>query len=64
MMSHGAQTFKQGDLTRALRAAEKAGYKVQGAEVRKDGSIRLDFGRRPTALQRDLDLNEWDELTK
>lgn len=38
-MSRGAQTFKQGDVTKALRAAEKAGFKVQRAEVRKDGSI-------------------------
>jgi hypothetical protein len=44
-----ATTFKQGDVTKALKAAEKAGLKVQRAEVRKDGSILLDFGRPPSA---------------
>jgi hypothetical protein len=42
-MSRGAPTFKQGDVTKALKGAEKAGLKVQRAEVRKDGSILLDF---------------------
>jgi hypothetical protein len=37
-MSRGAQSFKQGDVTKALRGAEKAGFKVQRAEVRPDGS--------------------------
>jgi hypothetical protein len=44
-MSRGPQSFKSGDVTRALKAAEKAGLKVQRAEVRKDGSILLDFDR-------------------
>jgi hypothetical protein len=42
-MSRGARTFTQGDVTKALKAAEKAGLKVQRAEVRQDGSILLDF---------------------
>jgi hypothetical protein len=42
-MSRGAPTFKQGDVTKALKGAEKAGMKVQRAEVRADGSILLDF---------------------
>ena len=33
-MSRGANTFKQGDVTKALKGAEKAGLKVQRAEVR------------------------------
>jgi hypothetical protein len=44
-MSRGPQSFKSGDVIRALKAAEKAGLKVQRAEVRKDGSILLDFDR-------------------
>jgi hypothetical protein len=42
-MSRAAHTFKQGDVTKALKAAVKAGFKVQRAEVRQDGSILLDF---------------------
>jgi hypothetical protein len=62
-MSRGAQTFKQGDITKALRAAEKAGFKVQRAEVRRDGSILLDF-RSAAPGSRDPNLNEWDEVAK
>jgi hypothetical protein len=62
-MSRGAQTFKQGDVTKALRAAEKAGFKVQRAEVRKDGSILLDF-RSVASGPPDPNRNEWDEVAK
>jgi hypothetical protein len=61
-MSRGAQTtFRQGDVTKALKAAEKAGLKVQRAEVRKDGSILLDFDPPATAPQ-DPNVNEWDTV--
>jgi hypothetical protein len=60
-MSRGAQTFRQGDVTRALKAAEKAGLKVQRAEVRQDGSILLDFDPPATAPQ-DPNNNEWDTV--
>jgi hypothetical protein len=60
-MSRGAQTFKQGDVTKALKGAEKAGFKVQRAEVRADGSIILDFNDpSPTAVA--TDANPWDAV--
>jgi hypothetical protein len=61
-MSRGPQTFKQGDVTKALKAAVKAGYKVQRAEVRKDGSILLDFDDRPAGTPANPDVNEWDTV--
>jgi len=60
-MSRGPQTFKQGDVTRAIKAAEKAGLKVQRAELRRDGSILLDFNPPASALQ-DPNVNEWDSV--
>ena len=60
-MSRAAPTFKQGDVTRALKAAERAGLKVQRAEVRRDGSILLDFDPTATAPQ-DPNVNEWDTV--
>jgi hypothetical protein len=54
-MSRGAQTFKQGDVTRAIKAAVKAGLKVQRAEVRSDGSIVLDFNGPPVATSGTVD---------
>lgn len=62
-MSRGVQTFKQGDVTKALKAAERAGLKVQRAEVRRDGSILLDFDR-PPPVPGDPNVNEWDEVGK
>jgi hypothetical protein len=63
-MSRGTQTFKQGDVTKALKAAEKAGLKVQRAKVGRDGSILLDFDRPATAPPYDPNLNEWDEVAE
>ena len=40
-MGHGRCTFKEVDLTRALRAARKAGTHVARAEIAKDGKIVL-----------------------
>jgi hypothetical protein len=57
-MSRGEQTFKQTDVTKALKGAEKAGLKVQRAEVRKDGSILLDFD--PPAKTPDTDETSAD----
>ena len=62
-MSRGAQSFRQSDVTKALKAAEKAGFKVQRAEVRRDGSILLDFDQRPGAALHSS-VNEWDEVSE
>ena len=59
-MTRGAH-IKQGDVTKALKAAVKAGLKVQRAEVRQDGSILLDFDPPVTAPQ-DPNVNEWDTV--
>jgi hypothetical protein len=61
-MSRGPQSFKSGDVTRAIKAAEKAGLKVQRAEVRRDGSILLDFDDRPAKALADQNVNEWDAV--
>ena len=55
LMSRAAQTFKQGNLTKAIKAVEKAGLKVQRAEVRQDGSIILDFNGTPIAMSGTVD---------
>ncbi len=61
-MSRGAQTFRQGDVTKALKAAVKAGLKVQRAEVRQDGSILLDFD--PPAKTPDTDHETSADIRK
>jgi hypothetical protein len=36
--------FTQSDVDRARKAADKAGLRLTGFEVRPDGTIRLEFG--------------------
>jgi hypothetical protein len=60
-MSRAAHTFRQTDVTKALKAAEKAGLKVHSAEVRQDGSILLDFDP-PAKTSGDQNVNEWDTV--
>ena len=38
-MSRGQQTFRQSDITKALRATVKAGFAVQRIEIDKNGKI-------------------------
>jgi hypothetical protein len=59
-MSRGAQTFKQGDVTKALRAAEKAGFRVGRFEIER-GKIVVFAGdtESPEAKVRP-DADEWD----
>jgi hypothetical protein len=45
-MSRGAHTFKQGDLTRAVKGAVKAGLSVQRVEIDPTGKIVLVTGKQ------------------
>lgn len=38
-MGHGPATFKETDLTRALRAPRKAGADVERVEIGRDGLV-------------------------
>jgi len=38
-MSRGQQTFKQSDVTKALKATVKAGFAVGRVEIDRDGKI-------------------------
>ena len=57
-MGHGPAMFKEADLVRALRAAEKAGRDVARAEVARDGRIVLVFRNGDEEF---VEHNEWDE---
>jgi hypothetical protein len=59
-MGRGRCTFKEADLTRALRAAKKAGAKVARAEVERDGKIVLVLKKDGEGLSGN-EVNEWDE---
>jgi hypothetical protein len=59
-MSRGAQTFKQGDVTKALKGAVRAGLKIKRVEIDKSGKIILFTG----AAGEPMSANEWDEVAK
>ena len=60
-MGHGRCTFKEVDLTRALRAAKKAGAHVARAELARDGTIVLVLNKDGEARSVS-ERNEWDEI--
>ena len=57
-MSRGPLTFRQRDLTRAVKAVVVAGVEIARVEVDKTGKIVIVAGK-PAA---DTERNEWDEV--
>ena len=53
-MSKGAQTFKQADVAKALKAAAKAGFAVQRFEI--------EAGKIVIFAQIAKPANEWDSI--
>lgn len=57
-MSRGPCTFRQQDVTRAIKAAKAAGVEVAQVEIDKNGKIVI---RTPTAVVEPVgEPNEWD----
>jgi hypothetical protein len=61
MMARGPLTFKQRDLTRAIRAALAAGLKVERAYIEVDGRIMLGFAK-PNGKLDDEPIAEQKEI--
>jgi hypothetical protein len=59
-MGRGRLAFKQRDLTRALRAAAKAGQPVQRFEIDREGKIVVFVGK--SEQQDGTEGNEWDNI--
>jgi len=58
-MSRGQRTFKQGDVTKALKGAANAGMSVRRVEIDRDGKIVIiTDGPLPSAST----SNEWDDV--
>jgi len=65
-MSRGPHTFKQRDLTRAIKAVAAAGIKNPVAEIGRDGKLRVYGGDNVTHLPKsapsddpETALQEW-----
>jgi hypothetical protein len=59
-MSRGPHTFRQGDVTKALKGAQNAGLEVQRVEI-EAGKIVV-FAGRPGPLPGARSANEWDDV--
>lgn len=59
-VARGVATFKQSDLTRAMKAAEKAGLAVRRYEIEKTGKIVIIPAKANDSTGTLLEPNEWD----
>ena len=62
-MSRGPTTFRQSDLTRAIRGARNAGVQVSRAEIGKDGKIIIVVGEASN-VSSSAELTPDDELER
>ena len=60
-MSRGACTFKQRDVSAAVKAVVAAGCPVARVEIDKDGKIIVHTGRPDEPSDESREGNEWDE---
>lgn len=62
-ITRGPCTFRQRDITRALRATVAAGIEVQRIEIEKDGKIVVVAGKQSDSPRDGGDQhNEWDSV--
>jgi hypothetical protein len=61
-MSRGPCTFKQQDVTRALRATVAAGIEVCRVEIDREGKIVMIFGKSEAALSSTNAADGWDDV--
>ena len=61
-MSRAPQTFRQGDVTKALRATVKAGIAVKRVEIDKNGKIVVVASTPQDADGEKSEENEWDKV--
>ena len=54
-------TFRQRDVTAALKAAVAAGMPVRGVRISAEGNIEVVIGNPPAQNFSIADKNEWDE---
>jgi hypothetical protein len=61
-MSRGPSTFRQQDVTRALKATVAAGIEVQRVEIDKAGKITLITAKPADSVSESSEVNEWDNI--
>ena len=61
-MSRGAQTFKQGDVTKAVKGMVKAGMNVRRVEIENGKIVVFAGGVSPDETKIETNINEWDSV--
>jgi hypothetical protein len=64
-MSRGRQAFTQTTITKALKGAANAGFKLTGFTLLKDGSIKVDLDDGSVVragAASPIEENEWDKV--
>jgi hypothetical protein len=59
-MPRKPSTFRQGDVTRAVKAITKAGLQVVGVKISREGNIEIITSGDKSRIQGGA--NEWDKL--
>jgi hypothetical protein len=61
-MSRGAQSFKLGDVVKALKAATNAGVEVHHFEIDPTNGKIVVYAGKPDEPQKTEPANEWDSV--
>ena len=62
LVSRGPQKFTESELTRALKAARKAGIEVARFEIDNDGKRIVVFAGKATDAGQEIGHNPWDSV--
>jgi hypothetical protein len=63
-VSRGPLTFKQRDVSAAIKAVVQAGQQVQRVEISREGRIVIIFANGKEQAPEQSDTNEWDAVLK
>ncbi len=60
-MARGSCTFRQRDVTKAVKAVAAAGVEIARVEIDRNGKIIVVTGK-PAETTEDAQCNEWDDV--
>jgi hypothetical protein len=61
-MARAPSTFRQQDVTRAVKAVTAAGVHIARIEIDKSGKIVIITADEPDSLNKVTEANEWDRV--
>jgi hypothetical protein len=61
-MARAPSTFRQQDVTRAVKAIAAAGISIARVEIDKNGKITVITAEAPDRTDEAMEANEWDRI--